>query len=116
MLLQLSLVCSFVVGCFTKVPLNPDCLFVKCMAPACTNPHTPPGKCCPMCPHSGCVVKGVHYNEGASVTSMSTHPCEVCYCNNGSVQCSWMMCPDCVGEVPPGQCCPLCASEPSDME
>ncbi|KAH3698298.1 kielin/chordin-like protein [Dreissena polymorpha] len=116
MLLQLSLACAFLVGCFTKAPLVSDCSLVRCMAPACTDPYTPPGQCCPICPLSGCVVESVHYKEGANVPSKSTHPCEVCYCYDGSVMCAWMMCLNCVGQIPPGQCCPVCESGPSGVE
>ncbi|KAH3701889.1 hypothetical protein DPMN_076885 [Dreissena polymorpha] len=50
---------------------------------------------------TSCFAGGKRYNEGDHVPS-----------KRGSFHCGMLMCPMCVGNKPPGACCPICGTFP----
>ncbi|CAL8235836.1 unnamed protein product, partial [Boreogadus saida] len=80
-----------------------ECLQRDCPAPNCTNPHTPPGECCPKCPD--CSFENRVFVDGEAFPS-PVNVCERCVCADGRVECRSSRCPrpNCNAPVP-GTCC-----------
>lgn len=74
-----------------------------CPAPNCTNPHTPPGECCPRCPD--CNFENRVFVNGDSFPNPVSR-CEECRCESGRVDCHQPQCPRPHCNAPlPGTCC-----------
>ncbi|XP_056455381.1 kielin/chordin-like protein [Gadus chalcogrammus] len=80
-----------------------ECLQRDCPAPNCTNPHTPPGECCPTCPD--CSFENRVFVDGEAFPS-PVNVCERCVCADGRVECRSNQCPRPNCNAPaPGTCC-----------
>ncbi|KAK3790015.1 hypothetical protein RRG08_016329 [Elysia crispata] len=79
------------------------CRSVTCAPITCTNPVQ--DRCCPVC--EGCVFRGRRYRNNQEITD--TDSCEVCQCQDGSVQCRALQCPPTRCLHPAREnCCPEC--------
>ncbi|KAH3728063.1 hypothetical protein DPMN_054010, partial [Dreissena polymorpha] len=86
-----------------------ECEKIECSPPACKNPWTPPGECCPNC--YGCSIDQRQLSEGESYMRGQ---CETCMCGSGTVRCAPPPCPfqSCPNPITPqGQCCPKCDND-----
>ncbi|KAK3580283.1 hypothetical protein CHS0354_023520 [Potamilus streckersoni] len=94
------------VDCICKGPGEIECNKIGCEIPACENPITVEGSCCPVCQ---CEQDGVIYNPGDAM--YSDNPCEAsCFCgNDGQRVCAVMSCIPCENPIHiDGECCPRC--------
>ncbi|XP_038047824.1 kielin/chordin-like protein isoform X2 [Patiria miniata] len=89
------------------------CTEIRCLTPDfCTNPVSQPDQCCPTCP--GCMYNGINYEDGQQFRPYND-PCELCFCERGSLVCLRETCqalldcpPTMVQPAQPGECCPTC--------
>ncbi|CAL8263592.1 unnamed protein product [Merluccius merluccius] len=80
-----------------------ECLRRPCPPLNCTNPHTPPGECCPKCPD--CSFENHVFVDG-DVFPNPVSVCEKCVCVDGRVDCQSPQCPRPNCNAPtPGTCC-----------
>lgn len=82
----------------------PDCTLVQCAAPDCPNPVTLPGKCCPECPDCSAIL--CLKPPCPNPVTLPGKCCPVC-----PLDCSTVLCPRPLCANPtlkPGQCCPSC--------
>ncbi|VDI74017.1 Hypothetical predicted protein, partial [Mytilus galloprovincialis] len=85
-----------------------QCHTIRCNPPDCTNPHTPPGECCPTC--ISCYFEGKAIKDG---DTYNPDKCSSCRCNHGNMDCTKKECPPASCDSPvfkPGSCCPVCDS------
>ncbi|XP_028305155.1 kielin/chordin-like protein isoform X2 [Gouania willdenowi] len=80
-----------------------ECERRACPPVPCTDPHTPPGDCCPKCPdcsyENRVLVDGDAFPNPANV-------CEECNCVSGRIDCHQTQCPPPRCNAPrPGTCC-----------
>ncbi|KAI7802308.1 kielin/chordin-like protein isoform X1 [Triplophysa rosa] len=81
-----------------------SCAMPECSPPACSNPYTPHGECCPHCPPD-CEYDNRIYTNG-DIFPNPSNPCEDCVCADGGVTCGNHECPEPNCHYPrPGQCC-----------
>ncbi|MCJ8733662.1 hypothetical protein PDJAM_G00226190 [Pangasius djambal] len=87
---------------------NVRCQVKDCPPLSCRHPNTESGECCPSCNH--CFYKQRVYENGQRLSDPDD-PCSSCTCQNGSVVCSAIYCPQvsCFNRsTVPGECCPQC--------
>ncbi|XP_042352823.1 kielin/chordin-like protein [Plectropomus leopardus] len=84
------------------------CTHTQCPPTECLHPTKIPGSCCPVC--ESCTYTHRIYSNGQRFTTPD-HPCHICTCQHGSVECKRRPCPplNCSNSyTPPGDCCPKC--------
>ncbi|XP_030586934.1 kielin/chordin-like protein [Archocentrus centrarchus] len=84
------------------------CTPTPCPPTNCHHPTTITGSCCSVC--DSCTYNQHVYSNGQRFT-LPDHPCYICTCQDGTVQCETQLCPplNCRGSyTPPGECCPRC--------
>ncbi|KAM8892202.1 kielin/chordin-like protein isoform 2-T2 [Spinachia spinachia] len=84
------------------------CTHTRCPPPECLHPTKTSGACCALC--ESCTYNHRIYSNGQRFTTPD-HPCHICTCQHGSVQCGRRPCPplNCSNSyTPPGECCPKC--------
>ncbi|KAB5575222.1 hypothetical protein PHYPO_G00218350 [Pangasianodon hypophthalmus] len=87
---------------------NARCWVKDCPPLSCHHPNTESGECCPSCNH--CLYKQRIYENGQRFLDQD-EPCNSCTCQDGSVVCSAIYCPQvsCPNTFTgSGECCPQC--------
>ncbi|XP_036068311.1 kielin/chordin-like protein isoform X3 [Oryzias melastigma] len=80
-----------------------ECERQACPSTNCSNPYTPPGECCPQCPH--CSFENRVFVDGEAFPN-PVSVCEECRCDSGRVDCHQAQCPHPRCNAPlPGTCC-----------
>ncbi|KAM4609584.1 kielin/chordin-like protein, partial [Discoglossus pictus] len=96
--------------CSTCTCLNGDtvCGVSQCPPVTCLHPTQTEGDCCPVC--DTCTYNQRLYSNGQTFNDPD-NPCQDCQCEDGTVQCSAIVCPPVLCSRPertPGQCCTRC--------
>ncbi|KAA8590177.1 hypothetical protein FQN60_014111 [Etheostoma spectabile] len=84
------------------------CAHTHCPPTECLHPSKIPGSCCAVC--ESCTYNHRIYSNGQRFITPD-HPCHICTCERGSVECERRPCPplNCSNSyTPPGECCPKC--------
>ncbi|XP_034734849.1 kielin/chordin-like protein isoform X1 [Etheostoma cragini] len=84
------------------------CAHTHCPPTECLHPSKIPGSCCAVC--ESCTYNHRIYSNGQRFMTPD-HPCHICTCERGSVECERRPCPplNCSNSyTPPGECCPKC--------
>ncbi|KAK5867486.1 hypothetical protein PBY51_011973 [Eleginops maclovinus] len=84
------------------------CTHTQCPPTECLHPSKNTGSCCAVC--ESCTYNHRIYSNGQRFTNPD-HPCNICTCQHGSVECERRPCPplNCSNSyTPPGECCPKC--------
>uniref|UniRef100_A0A8C7YAG1 VWFC domain-containing protein n=1 Tax=Oryzias sinensis TaxID=183150 RepID=A0A8C7YAG1_9TELE len=80
-----------------------ECERQVCPSTNCSNPYTPPGECCPQCPH--CAFENRVFVDGEAFPN-PVSVCEECRCQSGRIDCHQAQCPHPRCNAPlPGTCC-----------
>ncbi|XP_034389852.1 kielin/chordin-like protein [Cyclopterus lumpus] len=96
--------------CSTCTCVNGEtlCTHTHCPPTACLHPSKTTGSCCALC--ESCTYNHRIYSNTQRFTTPD-HPCHICTCQHGSVECERRPCPplNCSNSyTPPGECCPKC--------
>lgn len=96
--------------CSTCACLNGDtvCGVSQCPPLSCLHPTHNEGECCPVC--DTCTYNQRIYGNGQDFTDPD-NPCQSCRCQDGTVQCTPIVCPSVSCSRPekkPGHCCATC--------
>ncbi|XP_031149313.1 kielin/chordin-like protein [Sander lucioperca] len=84
------------------------CAHTHCPPTECLHPSKITGSCCAVC--ESCTYNHRIYSNGQRFMTPD-HPCHICTCEHGSVECERRPCPplNCSNSyTPPGECCPKC--------
>ncbi|XP_049429825.1 kielin/chordin-like protein [Epinephelus fuscoguttatus] len=84
------------------------CTHTQCGPTECLHPTKITGSCCAVC--ESCTYNHRIYSNGQRFTTPD-HPCHICTCQHGSVECERRPCPplNCSNPyTPAGECCPKC--------
>ncbi|XP_028441200.1 kielin/chordin-like protein isoform X2 [Perca flavescens] len=96
--------------CSTCTCVNGEmlCAHTHCPPTECLHPSKITGSCCAVC--ESCTYNHRIYSNGQRFMTPD-HPCHICTCEHGSVECERRPCPplNCSNSyTPPGECCPKC--------